>query len=88
MLSSTRHMEKTLRILNDLERDGILQCYAIARLIAAKEERRHNLAGLPFPEKVLIVVRLQQMAAPLLRARGKRGRTPIFAFANRLGSCT
>lgn len=46
----------------------------IARLIAAKEERRHKLAGLPFPEKVRIVVRLQQMAAPLLRARGLQAR--------------
>lgn len=46
----------------------------IARLIIAKEERRHKLAGLPFPEKVRIVVRLQQMAAPLLRARGLQAR--------------
>jgi len=28
----------------------------IARLIAAKEQRRHKLAALPFAEKVLIVV--------------------------------
>ena len=42
----------------------------IARLIAAKERRRHKLAALPFPEKVRIVVQLQQMAAPVLRARG------------------
>lgn len=46
----------------------------IARLIAAKEERRHKLARLPFPEKVRIVVRLQQMAAPLLHARGLQAR--------------
>lgn len=44
----------------------------IARLIAAKEERRKRLVTLPFPEKVRIVVRLQQMAAPILRARGHR----------------
>ena len=43
----------------------------IARLIAAKEQRRLKLAALPFPEKVRIVVKLQQMAAPLLRARGR-----------------
>ena len=42
----------------------------IARLIAAKELRRHKLAALPFPEKVRIVVELQRMAAPLLRSRG------------------
>ncbi len=42
----------------------------IARLFAAKEARRHKLAALPFPEKVRVVVRLQEMAAPVLRARG------------------
>jgi hypothetical protein len=43
----------------------------IARLIAAREQRRLKLAALPFPEKVRIVVKLQQMAAPILRARGR-----------------
>ncbi len=43
----------------------------IARLFAAKEERRHMLAALPFAEKVRAVVRMQKMAAPLLRARGR-----------------
>jgi hypothetical protein len=47
---------------------------AIARVLAAKEERRRRLATLPFPEKVRAVVRLQRMAAPVLRARGKRVR--------------
>jgi hypothetical protein len=42
----------------------------IARLIAAKEQRRNKLAALPFAEKVRLVVKLQQMAAPVLRARG------------------
>lgn len=42
----------------------------IARLIAAKERRRRELAALPFPEKVRIVVRMQKMVAPILRARG------------------
>jgi len=46
----------------------------IARILAAKEARRHKLAALPFPEKVRAVVRLQEMAAPLLRARGKKVR--------------
>ena len=46
----------------------------ITRLFAAKEERRQRLAVLPFPEKVRAVVRLQQIAAPLLRARGKNVR--------------
>jgi hypothetical protein len=46
----------------------------IARLLTAKEARRHKLAALPFREKVRAVVRLQEMAAPVLRARGKRVR--------------
>jgi hypothetical protein len=49
--------------------DGITP--EIKRLLDAKQERRRQLARLPFPEKVRIVVRLQEMAAPLLRARGK-----------------
>jgi hypothetical protein len=46
----------------------------IARMFAAKEARRHKLAALPFPEKVRAVVRMQEMAAPLLRARGRQVR--------------
>jgi hypothetical protein len=42
----------------------------IVRLIAAKEQRRRELAALSFVEKVRIVVQLQKMAAPVLRARG------------------
>jgi hypothetical protein len=43
----------------------------IARLFAAKEARRQKLAALPFPEKVRAVVRLQEMVASEVRARGK-----------------
>lgn len=46
----------------------------IARLFAAKEARRRKLAALPFPEKVRVVMRLQEMAAPVLRARGRKVR--------------
>jgi hypothetical protein len=46
----------------------------IDRLFAAKEARRRRLAALPFPDKVRIVVRLQEMVAPVLRARGKKVR--------------
>ena len=46
----------------------------IARLFAAKEARRHKLAALPFREKVRTVVCLQEMAARVLRARGKKVR--------------
>ena len=43
----------------------------VTRLFAAKEARRHKLAALPFSDKVRVVVRLQQMVAPILRARGR-----------------
>ena len=46
----------------------------IDRLFAAKEARRRRLAALPFSEKVRAVVRLQEMVAPLLRARGRKVR--------------
>ena len=46
----------------------------VTRLLAAKELRRRKLAGLPFPEKVRAVVQLQQMVAPILRARGRQVR--------------
>jgi len=46
----------------------------VAGLFAAKEARRRKLAKLPFPEKVRAVVRLQQMVAPVLRARGRQVR--------------
>jgi hypothetical protein len=46
----------------------------IARLFAAKQRRRARMAALPFPEKVQAVVRMQRMAAPVLRARGKKVR--------------
>jgi hypothetical protein len=43
----------------------------VERLITAKEQRRHKLAALSFAEKVRLVVKLQQMAVPILRARGR-----------------
>ena len=43
----------------------------IAKLFIAKEARRRKLARLPFPEKVRAVLKLQEMAAPVLRARGR-----------------
>ena len=43
----------------------------VARIFAAKEQRRQNLARLPFAEKVRAVIQLQEMAATILRARGK-----------------
>jgi hypothetical protein len=46
----------------------------IGELFAAKEKRRQALAILSFPEKVAAVVKLQEMAAPILRARGEKAR--------------
>jgi hypothetical protein len=43
----------------------------IAKIFAAKEQRRQMLARLPFPEKVRAVIQLQKMASVILRARGK-----------------
>jgi hypothetical protein len=46
----------------------------IEKLFRAKEARRRHLAALPFHEKVQVVIRMQQMAAPILRARGRHVR--------------
>lgn len=43
----------------------------LQRILASKQERRQALAKLPIEEKVRILVKLQTIAAPLLRARGK-----------------
>lgn len=43
----------------------------VARLFAAKAARRKALSGLPFEEKVRAVIKLQEMAAPILRTRGQ-----------------
>ena len=51
------------------ELDGITP--ALRRVLAAKQDRREALARLPFPEKVEVVIQLQQMAAPIWRSRGK-----------------
>lgn len=44
---------------------------AITHLFEAKEARRRHLAGMSFPDKVKALVRLQEMAAPVLRQRGR-----------------
>ena len=43
----------------------------VAGIFAAKEERRQDLARLPYPEKVQAVIELQKLAATILRSRGK-----------------
>jgi hypothetical protein len=45
---------------------------AMSRILAAKEARRRQLAREPFPVKVRVLVRLQELAAPILRQRGRR----------------
>lgn len=63
----------------------------MAQILHSKEERRKRLAALSYPEKVAIVVRLQQIAAPLRRARGLPGKPwelaaddPAFPFLEAL----
>jgi hypothetical protein len=46
----------------------------VRRIFNAKEARRRRLAELPMPEKVKRVVRLQKIAAPILRRRGQEMR--------------
>lgn len=43
----------------------------IARLFAANEERRQELARCPIEDKIAAVVKMQHLAAPLMRARGR-----------------
>jgi hypothetical protein len=55
----------------------------IERLFRAKEARRVKLAALPFPEKVLAVVQMQRMAAPLAHIIHER-----FCFNRDLAAAT
>ena len=41
------------------------------QILSGKQRRRHELARLPIEKKLLAVVRLQELAAPILRQRGK-----------------
>ena len=54
----------------------------VTRIFAAKEQRRRDLARLPFPEKVQAVIELQKMAATILRTRGKMVRPWNVSAAN------
>jgi len=46
------------------------------RLIRAKAARRRELAALPIKEKMGIVIALQQLQSGILRATGRRFRSP------------
>ena len=41
------------------------------QILAGKQRRRQELARLPIEQKLLAVVRLHELAAPILRQRGK-----------------
>src|ERR1035441_5917589 len=41
------------------------------QILSGKQRRRHELARLPIEKKLLAVVRLQELAAPILQQRGK-----------------
>lgn len=43
----------------------------LAKIFAAREQRRQMLARLSYPEKVKAVMQLQEMTAVILRSRGK-----------------
>ncbi len=43
----------------------------IDRLFKAHEQRRQRLADLPFPQKVRLVIQMQRLVEPILRARGR-----------------
>ncbi len=43
---------------------------AMDRSLLGKAERRLALASLPYEEKVRIVVKLQEIQAPILKSRG------------------
>ena len=43
----------------------------LEKILAERQARRQWLAALPFPEKIRTLVRLQAMAAPIQRAKGR-----------------
>lgn len=46
----------------------------IEKLFQAKAERRRQLAALPWPEKVRILIQMQRMIVPLIKDRDPRAR--------------
>lgn len=51
--------------------EATLKQFDLNQILAGKQRRRQELARLPIEKKLLAVVRLQQLAAPILRQRGK-----------------
>jgi hypothetical protein len=50
----------------------VLMTQELQRSLEAKRKRRFALARLPYKEKVRILIELQTIAAPLLRACGRK----------------
>jgi hypothetical protein len=50
----------------------VLMTQELQHSLEAKSQRRLALARLPYKEKVRILIELQTIAAPLLRARGRK----------------
>ena len=46
----------------------------LERIYRAKELRRKKLAGLPFHEKIRLLVKMQERADGIIRSRGGAGR--------------
>lgn len=55
-----------------------METNALNSALAAKKQRRHELARMPMEQKVRAVVKLQEMAAPILKKRDKARR--VWAF--------
>lgn len=51
-----------------------METSALNAALAAKQQRRHELARMPIDQKIRAVVKLQQLAAPILIKRGKSRR--------------
>ena len=43
----------------------------LQNIFAAREARREALAAKPFPEKIRILVKMQEMVAPIERKKGR-----------------
>ena len=76
-------MEKALGVLNESANSSSSsastdeQCRALAeRIFRAKEERRRELARLPFEEKFRILLELQRIAYEFRTAAGLPARKP------------
>jgi len=55
-------MEKTLRVLNRIVKDGVIEQYAmVTELFRQKAQRRKRLARLSFEEKIAVVEKWRKL---------------------------